>query len=232
MDDLIDLPDEPTAAPGYARRLSRLQTAGWKQWLDVQRPYRWHLQQLRPGFTLDVGCGIGRSLEHLHGDGVGVDHNVESVEVARARGFTAFTPDEFAASEFAAPGRFDALLCAHVVEHMRHADALAMLEAYLPFVRDGGQVILITPQEAGYRSDPTHEEFVDFAGLFDLLGRLGVERRVVRSFPFPRAVGRWFRYNEFVVAGDVRPRATSDADAGAEEAPERAQPAGDDLRLR
>jgi 2-polyprenyl-3-methyl-5-hydroxy-6-metoxy-1,4-benzoquinol methylase len=199
-----ETPNRSTADAGYAHRLSRLQSAGWKQALDVQRPYRWHLRHLQPGFTLDVGCGIGRSLEHLGGNGVGVDHNGESVAIARSRGFTAFTPEEFAGSEFATPARFDALLSAHVVEHMSHEHAVAMLREYLPYVRIGGQVVLITPQEAGFRSDATHVTFVDFAALLSMFGELGVERRVARSFPFPRVAGRWFKYNEFVVVGELR----------------------------
>ena len=48
---------------------------GWKRWVDVQAPYRWNLRGLRLGFTLDVGCGIGRNLVTFDGHGVGIDHN-------------------------------------------------------------------------------------------------------------------------------------------------------------
>src|SRR5215468_2590796 len=83
----------------YAARLIHQQEAIlWKRWLDVQAPYRWNLRRLSPGFTLDIGCGIGRNLLHLAGDGVGIDHNAHSVEIARSRGLAAFTPGEFQAS--------------------------------------------------------------------------------------------------------------------------------------
>jgi SAM-dependent methyltransferase len=196
---------DPHAAPQgtegseYADRLARLETVWWKRALDVQRPYRWNLRRLEPGFTLDVGCGLGRNLGHLDGHGVGVDHNPDSVAIARARGLTAFTPDEFAASEYATPGRFDALLCAHVVEHMHRDEAVELLRPYLPSVRGGGKVIMITPQERGFRSDPTHVEFVDFDALHDLVMRLGLAPESQRSFPLPRSAGRVFTYNEFVV---------------------------------
>src|SRR4051794_27828148 len=75
-----------TEDAAYAYRLARLETVWWKRWLDVQRPYRWNLRRLEPGFTLDIGCGLGRNLSHLGGDGVGIDHNEESVATARARG--------------------------------------------------------------------------------------------------------------------------------------------------
>ena len=83
---------DPHAAPqstegaAYADRLERLETVWWKRALDVQRPYRWNLRRLDPGFTLDIGCGLGRNLSHLDGNGVGVDHNPDSVAIARSRG--------------------------------------------------------------------------------------------------------------------------------------------------
>ena len=48
---------------------------------------------------------------------------------------TAFTPEEFLASEYAVPGRFDSLLSAHVLEHLEWDDAVALVQTYLPFVR-------------------------------------------------------------------------------------------------
>jgi SAM-dependent methyltransferase len=183
----------------YTRRLERLQSSWWKRALDVQRPYRWHLRRLRLGFVLDVGCGLGRNLLNLGGSGVGVDHNAESVAAARARRLTAYTPEEFAASSYAIPGRFDALLLSHVVEHMYFDDAVALLRRYLPYVRSGGQVVFITPQEAGHASDPTHVLFTDLSALERLAQALQLVPQRAYSFPFPRPVGRVFKYNEFVL---------------------------------
>lgn len=184
----------------YAERLLRKQTAWWKRLLNVQAPYRWNLRRLQPGFTLDVGCGIGRNLEHLAGQSIGVDPNPHAVAAARLRGLPAYTPDEFRRSEYCRPERFDTLLLAHVCEHLSAAEARELLDEYLPLVRRGGRVILITPQEAGYRSDPTHVRFVDFAALRELLEAAGMTAEREYSFPFPRWVGRVFTYNEFVVA--------------------------------
>lgn len=187
-----------TDAPDYAERLKSLEQARWKRWLDVQAPYRWNVRRLGLGRTLDVGCGLGRNLAHLGGSGVGVDHNAASVAVARERGLEAYTPDEFLAGPHAREGAFDSLLAAHVIEHMTEADAVALLRTYLPFVREHGKVVLITPQEKGYATDATHVRFCGFAevaALCDTLG-LGLERQY--SFPFPRLVGRVFPYNEFV----------------------------------
>ncbi len=187
-----------TDAPDYAERLQTLEQARWKQWLDVQAPYRWNIRRLALGRTLDVGCGLGRNLTHLGGTGVGVDHNAAAVEVARSRGLEAFTVDEFLAGPHARPDAFDSLLAAHVVEHMTEPDALALLRSYLPFVRPGGKVVLITPQERGYATDATHVRFCGFAEVAGLCAAAGLT--VVRqySFPFPRLLGRVFPYNEFV----------------------------------
>jgi SAM-dependent methyltransferase len=185
----------------YTDLLAQVQGARWKRY--VPNPYQWFLRRQHLGFTLDVGSGIGRSLGYLRGHGVGVEHNPDSVRVCRERGFTAFLPEEFLASEFAVPGRFDSLLSAHVIEHLTPAEAGDLLDTYLPFVRTGGTVLLITPQERGFTTMPTHITFTDTAALGRLCTRAGLLVRRSRSFPLPRFAGRWFTYNEFVVEATV-----------------------------
>ncbi len=187
-----------TRSDAYTDRLDSLGGAAWKRYLDVQAPYRWNLSRLELGFTLDVGCGIGRNLINLGRNGVGVDHNAASVELARERGCTAFTGDAFYASEYATPERFDSLLAAHVVEHMTFEQACGLVSEYLPFVKPRGKVVLISPQEAGYRSDASHVEFMDSAKLEAICSQLQLELADSYSFPFPRLIGRVFPHNEFV----------------------------------
>ena len=187
-----------TDVPDYADRLKNLEQARWKQWLDVQAPYRRNIRRLELGRTLDVGCGLGRNLAHLGGSGVGVDHNASSVVVARERGLEAYTPAEFLEGPHAREGAFDSLLAAHVVEHMTEADAIALLRTYLPFVRKGGKVVLITPQEKGYTTDATHVRFCGFGEVAALCETVGLTVAKQYSFPFPRPAGRVFPYNEFV----------------------------------
>jgi 2-polyprenyl-3-methyl-5-hydroxy-6-metoxy-1,4-benzoquinol methylase len=175
----------------YARRLRALQTPLWKRVLDVQAPYRWNLRRLHPGRTLDVGCGIGRNLAHLGKDGQGVDPNRACVAEARARGFEAFTPDELP------PGVFDSVLIAHVLEHLD--DPAGLVRNYLPRLKPGGQLILITPQERGFRRDETHVRFLDLADLRGLAEDCGLVVERAYSFPFPRWAGRLFTYNECVL---------------------------------
>jgi SAM-dependent methyltransferase len=186
-----------TKDKGYAQRLAGLEARGIRRLVDVQAPYRWNIRRLGLGFVLDVGCGLGRNLEHLDRNGVGVDHNEHSVAIARDRGCTAFTP------EYAVPDRFDALLTAHVVEHLDWDRAVGLVEQYLRFVRPGGTVVVICPQEAGQRSDTTHVTYFDGERLRRLADACGLRVRSVRSFPFPRVVGRWFTYNETLLVAEI-----------------------------
>src|SRR5262249_17990386 len=113
-------------------------------------------------------------------------------------GFRAFTAEDFVRSQYARPHAFDSLLCAHVVEHMTASEAVDLLRSYLGYVRPGGRGVVITPQERGVASDPTHVERFDFDGLARLCRRLGLEPEASRSFPLPRVAGHLFYFNEFV----------------------------------
>lgn len=189
---------EPTAAAAYAERLRALERKGVRRVLDVQAPYRWNLHRLHLGRVLDVGCGLGRNLENLGTDSIGVDHNVDSIRIARERGLDAYTSEEFFA--LALPrASFDSLLFAHVLEHMDQAAGIGLVRAYLPYLRQGGRLCVITPQERGYRSDATHVQFVDFERIHELLDAVAMKVEREYSFPLPRALGRMFTYNEFVV---------------------------------
>jgi 2-polyprenyl-3-methyl-5-hydroxy-6-metoxy-1,4-benzoquinol methylase len=191
-----------TAGSDYTERLVRLQSVWWKRIVDVQAPYRWNVRRLRLGHTLDVGCGIGRNLQHLGHGAVGVDHNSESVATARARGLTAYTAEDFLVSADGARASFDTILLAHVVEHMDRQSAITLVTDYLPFLKPRGRVVFITPQEAGYRTDQTHVRFVDFDALADLAGATGFAITRRYSFPFPRIAGKVFPYNEFVAIAE------------------------------
>jgi 2-polyprenyl-3-methyl-5-hydroxy-6-metoxy-1,4-benzoquinol methylase len=193
-----------TAGADYAERLRRRSGSKWKQLLDVQRPYRWNLRRLGLGRTLDVGCGIGRNLHNLGAGSVGVDHNADAIRTARGEGLDAYTTEEFWRTSVGTPGSFDSMLVAHVLEHVSYDVANSMLREYLPCVRAGGQIVLITPQEAGYQSDPTHVRFVDLDGLREHVEAVGLRLQRAYSFPFPRVLGRVFTYNEFVCVATVR----------------------------
>lgn len=190
------MPD--TQSSSYTHYLEASEQRWWKRLLNVQAPYAWNIRRLQLGRMLDVGCGIGRNLVHNGGNGVGIDHNADSVATARRRGLTAFQTSEFAGSGLAVEGSFDSLLFAHVLEHMTRAEAVALVRDYARYVKPGGLVLLITPQEKGYTPDPTHVEFVDFDGLRAIAQAAGLTVERAYSFPFPRLLGPIFRHNEFV----------------------------------
>jgi 2-polyprenyl-3-methyl-5-hydroxy-6-metoxy-1,4-benzoquinol methylase len=190
--------DGGTRHQQYSERLISKESIWWKRLLDVQAPYRWNLRRLNLGFTLDVGCGLGRNLAHLDGNGVGIDHNATSVEVAKSRGLLAYLPEEFEQTEHNKAGRFDSILIAHVLEHMTEPQAGELLGRYVPLLKAGGRAVLITPQERGFKSDPTHVEFLDFSGLRRIAEAAGLVPERAYSFPFPRPVGKVFTHNEFV----------------------------------
>jgi 2-polyprenyl-3-methyl-5-hydroxy-6-metoxy-1,4-benzoquinol methylase len=195
-------PGEEPTDEAYAHRLQALERRWLARAFDVQRLYRRNIQRLGLGFVLDVGCGLGRNLRHAGGTGVGIDVDEVAVATARARGLVAFTPTDFAVSEYAQPRRFDSLLMAHVLEHLPADDGEALLRTYLPYIRANGRVVLICPQHAGFRADPTHMTFLEARHLERIAERCAVSATSVRSHPFPRVVGRLFPHNETVLVGN------------------------------
>jgi 2-polyprenyl-3-methyl-5-hydroxy-6-metoxy-1,4-benzoquinol methylase len=195
MDD--DAPAD-TSGEWYAERLVNRRSQWWRRF--VPDPYRWNIRRSRLGRVLDIGCGVGRCLEFNGGVGIGVDHNPTSVALCRRRGLEAYTPEEFAALD---PGLFDSMLLSHVLEHTTPEEGRALLTRYLSYVRPGGTVMLITPQRAGQRSDPSHVRPLGRAALRGELEALGLVDLQTRSFPFPAVAGRWFRHNENQAIGHL-----------------------------
>lgn len=181
----------------YTRRLERTQSR-WKRRLGAQVPYRANIRRIVEGSVLDIGCGIGRNLLHLNGRGVGVDTNPDSVGVALSQGLTAYTIADFAGSPDDVENSYGTLLFAHVLEHMTNLDASALVGEYLRYLRPGGRVVFIVPQELGFRSDPTHVEPVDQPTIETIARNHGLAIEQVYSFPLPRIFGRVFKHNETV----------------------------------
>jgi SAM-dependent methyltransferase len=182
----------------YTERLVKLSTSPLRRFLNVQAPYGWNIRRLITAPTLDIGCGIGRNLAHLHGDGVGIDHNQASVDVCRQRGFVAFTPDEFLASSHSQK-KFHSLLLSHVIEHLSVFEASELVQSYLQYLATDGRLVIICPQERGFRSDSTHVHYFDASAIENLVLQHGLKVVDNRSFPLPRWTGKWFTHNETVI---------------------------------
>ena len=193
-----------TQDSSYAERLQKKQGVWWKQILPVQLPYRLNLKRQQLGRTLDIGCGIGRNLSSLPAGSLGVDHNETSIAMARARGVSALTVAEWEKSPERVPGAFDSFLVAHVIEHMSPEQGERVMRDYLPYLKPGGRVLFICPQERGYASDPTHVRWTTGEDLMALCRALDLEPEPWRSFPLPRFTGKFFTYNEFNVVATKR----------------------------
>jgi SAM-dependent methyltransferase len=189
---------EPTAGADYTERLDVLSGVWWKRALRPVDPFLLALKRERLGRTLDIGCGLGRNLALLSRDSVGVDHNAESVARARARGLDAVTVEEFTARGYPKEA-FDAILVSHVLEHLSPAAGVELIRQYLPYVKHGGAVLLLCPQERGFASDPTHVRWITDDDLVSVCNEQGLGNVRSRSFPLPRWAGKAFIYNEFRV---------------------------------
>lgn len=188
-----------TEDSSYTRRLENLEGQVWKKLLKPINPYRWNIRRLAQGKTLDVGCGIGRNLRYMgRRDVVGVDHNPDSVQFVRQLGFEAYEPDEFGA-KYSGQQNFDTILVSHVLEHLDVEDARELLLSYIRFLKKGGRVIVICPQEKGYESDQTHATYFDVERLSALMAEVDLSVTSTSSFPFPSSFGKKFIYNEHVV---------------------------------
>lgn len=177
---------------------------GLARLLPGRAPYRRQLRRIGAGRVLEIGCGTGDTLTGCAPGSVGVDHDPQSVAHCRTRGLTAYTADAFLASPYATPGAFDALLIAHVLEHLDDEQVEDLLRAYVRYVRPGGGVLLITPQEAGHRATgPAPVRFTDFTLLRAFAASAGLVVRRTYSHPLPRPAGMLVRSNVFVLVGQV-----------------------------
>jgi len=82
-----------------------------------------------------------------------------------------------------------------VAEHTRKPEFVRLLSGYVDLIKSSGRLIIITPQEAGFRSDPTHVEFMDLPKVRECVNEVGFTPVREFSFPLPRLLGRVFPYN-------------------------------------
>jgi len=166
-----------------------------------QIPYQTHLRILGLGKTLDVGCGAGRNLQTLDKNSIGIDHNSIMIRSCKERGMNAFTTEEWDLQKQNHLNTFDSILFSHVAEHMHLSEFQQLLGSMLPLLKLGGRIVIICPQEAGYKTDDTHVELIDFEKVATVFKNLNLKTEKQYSFPFIRKFGTFFPYNEFVSVG-------------------------------
>ena len=191
--------ENDTTSADYTNRLIIKQRKRIKDHFKFINPYSIHIKRVCKGNVLDIGCGIGRNLEYLGNRSWGVDHNQESVNFAKDRGFQAIHTSEM--SSFLQEKQFDTFLLAHVLEHMKDSESIKLIKEYLPLLKPQGVVVAVCPQERGFKSDPSHVNFVKFTEIENILSAAGLQSIKKYSFPLPRFMGKYWVYNEFIVVG-------------------------------
>ena len=189
-----------TSDKKYAEYLIEAQSKGWKNRLDVQRPYRNNLIKYSLGKTLDVGCGIGRNLSVLKRGSLGIDHNAFMIKYLKKKGVNALTTQEFRRDKNFKK-EFDSILIAHVIEHLDNEEVKKFIKDYAKYIKKGGKILIICPQKKGFSKDSTHKVYQDFSSIKKLLEATGFKVMSTQSFPFPTFIGGIFGPNEFWVLG-------------------------------
>jgi 2-polyprenyl-3-methyl-5-hydroxy-6-metoxy-1,4-benzoquinol methylase len=108
-------------------------------------PFGWaELGAMNPGELMDVGCGSGLTLSLAQQMGWrvrGLELDAQAVNAARQGGLDVQQGGFERLSEFS--GAFDAIVCAHVIEHV--FDPARMIELLHSALRPGGVLLLSTP---------------------------------------------------------------------------------------
>jgi SAM-dependent methyltransferase len=171
----------------------------------IRRFYLRRHRRLCVGPTLDFGCGAGDLLALLPPGSAGFDINPHAVAHARARGLEILplgTAEESPDLPGIAAGRFQTLICAHVLEHLD--DPAAMARRLLAAAEAGGirRVVLIVPGRRGFQHDATHRQFVT-RERFEregVLGPPGWRLREISYFPGNvRRLGDYLTHHELTI---------------------------------
>ena len=135
--------------------------------------YRFAAERVAGGRVLDAGCGEGYGSEILAGSGgsvVGVDLEVPVVRRASER----YPSAEFRAGDIGSlpfpDASFDAVVSLQVIEHVR--DPSRFLQECSRVLRDGGTIVLSTPNRLTFSKDGIRNPFHTFEFAPDELASL------------------------------------------------------------
>ncbi len=140
----------------------------------------------------DAGCGDGVFLRLLREKGIaaeGIEPREELARACRDAGFTCHTGTA-AAVLGPMPGRFDALMLSHVIEHVGPDGAREIVEAARTALKPGGILVIATPNPADddvlrrdFWDDPTHVRPYTLAALDELVRESGFSVRSAGVHP-------------------------------------------------
>jgi 2-polyprenyl-3-methyl-5-hydroxy-6-metoxy-1,4-benzoquinol methylase len=185
------------------------------------------LSMLRPDArrVLDIGCGAGdnaRILLNMHPSMkiVGITLSPAEAAIARAYLEEVHIADVEESDLSFISGSFDAVICSHVLEHLKHP--VAVLKRVIQFLNDEGQVVVAVPNVVELKNriklvlgkfeyenqgimDSTHLRFFTWhsaaKNLIEPIPELHLESKVAegsfplwwfRRFLLPRFVSHWF----------------------------------------
>lgn len=135
---------------------------------DIRARQQRHAERFQgtEGEILDLGCGRGEFLESARDLGLtarGIELSAECVALCRAKGLAAERADIFAYLDETPDRSLGGIFCAQVVEHLQPAQVPALIQKMSAKVRQGGLVMIETPNPeclaifaTHFYIDPTH----------------------------------------------------------------------------
>ena len=131
----------------------------------VERVVRWFEDR---NTILDLGCGTGVFLDQMARRGLraeGIDNNRASIRYAEALGLNVRCVD-LREGLSDSDAEYDAIHCAHFVEHLTPAELTECMAAIYRALMPGGRAVFVFPDPESIRSqllgfwrDPTHVRF-------------------------------------------------------------------------
>lgn len=169
--------------PEHRREMKSGQRRALSHYLD------W--ESMPKGAALDLGCGMGFTLEMLGDLGfspaIGMDRDAGQIEICRKHGLQAIRTDDLAEVARAWPGKFKIITAFDFIEHMPGAAALELLRKVYAMLDDDGVFVCTVPNATSALAerwryiDFTHFESFTEHSLDFLLHNSGFSRIEVRD---------------------------------------------------
>ena len=184
----------------------QIQRGKIRKW--IRKLYLRNIMPYINGKTVDFGCGVGEFLKMLPPGSIGFEINEATVVYCRDIGLNVqpYKP-EIDCYQFKniKKGEFNVFTMVHVLEHCADAEKILSIIFTSCARLDIKRIIIVVPGRKGFRSDCTHETFVDFQSFKKALTESKTNYVISskRYFPFNRAlIGNFFVHHELMVIFD------------------------------